>query len=314
MSKNFNVLIVGSGRIGAFIDDPKSKNILSHAHGFSQNGFNLVGFVDRDFEKARKASSIWGGLAFKTIGEAFNKNKIDVVCEAVDDEYHFEVLKELLPYNFKLVFAEKPLASSDVQAKKILDLYKKRGTPIAVNYTRRYIPEFEFLKLRIPRFGKFVKGTGIYGKGLIHNGSHMIDLLRYLVGEIVDITVYERIFDYSVKDPSLSGILKLESGSNFAICALDCRLYTIFEMDLLFEKGRIKIDDSKFMIEEFGIKENSVFSGYKNLTKSEEINTSQDKSMLFASKNIYEFLKGNSQLKCTGEEAYKTLQSCFKFK
>lgn len=314
MSKVFNTLVVGAGRIGAFVDKPENENVLSHAHGFSMNGFDLVGFVDTDLKKAKEASSIWGGQAFKTIAEAFGGNKIDVVCEAVGDEYHFEVLRELAHYDFKLVFAEKPLTTETTQAKKILDIYKQRNIAVAVNYTRRYVPEFAALKTKISDLGKFLGGTGFYGKGLIHNGSHLIDMLRFLVGDVKGISVYGKIFDYTEEDPSIWGMVNLAEGATFILFPIDCRFYTIFEMDLLFSGGRVKIDDSRFKIEEFGLQKHTVFAGYKILTKLREIKTSQDKAMQFASKNIYEFLTGKSQLKCTGEDAYKTLQSCLKFK
>ena len=52
----FNALVIGSGNVGAFYDEPSSTHCLTHAHAFTKHdGFHLVGFVDDDLEKARRA-------------------------------------------------------------------------------------------------------------------------------------------------------------------------------------------------------------------------------------------------------------------
>ncbi len=72
MKHKFNSLIIGSGQIGALFDNPKSNNIISHAHGYnSHDGFKLVGFVDTNNENAKEAAKLWETNVYKTIDEAF---------------------------------------------------------------------------------------------------------------------------------------------------------------------------------------------------------------------------------------------------
>ena len=316
MTQKFKVLIIGAGDIGAFYDQPTSKNILTHAHAFSKNGFKLIGFVDTNSKKSTQASKLWGCRSFTKIADAFNNTKVDVVCVAVPDEKHYEVLKQLINYNFRLAFVEKPFTTSLENAREIMSLYRNKKIEIAVNYSRRFLPEFELLRKSIINnyFGKYITGIGFYGKGLLHNGSHMVDLLRYLLGEIDGILSYDSINDFIDSDPSISAILRLSNGNYFLLQRINRNLYTIFDFDLFFERGRIKIDGSKFCIEEYEIGKNNLFPSHQNLVKVREKKIAQNRVMYFAAKNIYGFLTSGQKLKSTASDAIDVIDICCKIK
>lgn len=317
MKEQYNVLIIGAGNIGAFFDTPDSKNILTHAHAFSKvKGFNLLGFLDASEERGKEASKIWGINYFSTLEEAFNKNKIDVVSICVPDKYHYDVLKKISKFQIKLVFAEKPLAKNISEANEIINIFKEKNIRCLVNYSRRFVTEFSTLKDNIlnGKYGAFIGGNGYYGKGTLHNGSHLIDILRYLIGEINDFQVINHNFDFYDDDPSVSAILNFENGGEFVIQNIPCNNYTIFELELLFEHKRIRIVDSGFKIEEYGVLDSKIFSGYKNLFKGKEYETELNKAMLNAVINIYNNLVYDEDLKCTLEDGYKDMEVCEKLK
>lgn len=317
MKEQYNVLIIGAGNIGAFFDTPDSENIFTHAHAFSKvKGFNLLGFLDASEERGKEASKIWGGNYFSTLEEAFNKNKIDVVSICVPDNYHYDVLKKISNFPIKLVFAEKPLAKNISEANEIIEIFKEKNIRCLLNYSRRFVTEFSTLKDNIlnGKYGAFISGNGYYGKGTLHNGSHLIDILRYLIGEINDFQVINHNFDFYDDDPSVSAILNFESSGEFVIQNIPCNNYTIFELEILFEHKRIRIVDSGFKIEEYGVLDSKVFSGYKNLFKEKEYNTELNKAMLNAVINIYNNLIYDEDLKCTLEDGYKDMEVCEKLK
>ncbi len=313
MTNIYNVLIIGAGKIGAFFDAPDSENILTHAHAFSTHQkFNLIGFVDKDFQASSKAAQLWNCKAFKSIQDAFLKNKIDVVVVAVPDEYHYQVLKGALNYKVKLIFAEKPLTKTLKQAEEIIDLSKKKEIPILVNYSRRFVPEFIELKNKIQKneLGSFVGGCGYCGKGFLHNGSHLIDLLNCFSLSIENVDVVSKMYDFFDDDSTISAVLKLKNNTTFFLQGVNCSLYTIFELDLFFEKARIRIVDSGFSIEYFFVKESVVFKGYKNLSLQCKVQTKLDKSLLFAIQNIADFLDGKTELLCSVQDAILIMKTC----
>ncbi|AJH01337.1 hypothetical protein LF65_04808 [Clostridium beijerinckii] len=313
MKKQYNVLIVGAGNIGAFFDTKSSKNILTHANAFYRTeGFNLLGFVDVSENKGKRAATLWDVKYFPTLEDAFNTNEIDVVSVCVPDDYHYYILKKVSNFPIKLVFAEKPLAKNLDQASEIIRIYGEKSIRCLVNYSRRFVNEFNILRENIleGQYGNFVCGNGYYGKGILHNGSHLIDLLRYLIGEIKGFKVLGHSFDFYEDDPSVSAILDFENGGNFIMQNVPCSNYTIFELELLFQHRRIKIVDSGFKIEEYTILDSKVFKGYKNLSKEKEYETELNKAMLNSVRSIYNNLSNDEELKCTLEDGYKDMSVC----
>ncbi|NFN86295.1 Gfo/Idh/MocA family oxidoreductase [Clostridium sporogenes] len=317
MSKKYNVLIVGAGNIGAFFDTPSSENILTHAHAFSKvEKFNLLGFVDISQEKAKGAAQLWSTKYFLNLEEAFKKNIIDIVSICVPDKYHYNILKKLCDFPIKLIFLEKPLAKNLKEAEEIMKIYKESNIKCLVNYSRRFVSEFEILQKNIleNKYGKFICGNGYYGKGILHNGSHLMDFLRYIVGDIKNVKVIDHNFDFYEDDPSVSAVLNVGNIGDFVIQNIPCNNYTIFELELLFENKRIRIIDSGFKVEEFNIINSKIFKGYKNLIKKKEYGTDLNKAMLNAVINIYNNLEYNESLKCTLQDAYKAIKICERLK
>jgi len=308
--KKYSVIIIGAGKIGAFFDTPTSREYLSHAHAFSSHaGFNLLGFVDSDLSHAERASQIWGGDAFPTVADAFSNHAVDVAVVAAPDAVHFTLLKELAEYPLKLVLAEKPLAKTVDEAEEIIAIYSKRCIRLAVNYSRRYVPEFINLAAEIASgaFGGYITGSGYYGKGTIHNGTHLISLLDHLLGEIEIAEVFGSFHDQFADDPTCSFRLDIADGKPFLMQAVSSQLYTIFELDLFFEKKRIRIVDSGCKIERYNICDSELFEGYRYLGLERTIDTSLDKVLKSAAVHIYSCLEANEESVCTGEAALRAL-------
>lgn len=314
MKNKYNVLIIGAGKIAAEFDNPDTKEILTHAHAFkTHSGFNLIGFVDIDYKKAKDASQTWGGKAFKSINDVIKeKIPVDVVSIAVSDEYHYEVLKEILNLSVKFVFAEKPLTKTLQQAEEIINLYNNKKISLSVNYSRRFVHEFENIRKNIieGKYGEYITGNGYYGKGILHNGSHMIDFLRYMIGEVKEFQYISSEFDYFEDDPSVSSVLTFKGNRRFYMQHVDCSKYTIFELDFLFEKVRIRIIDLGLKVEIYEVRESKTFSGYKNLVKVNEEVTSMGKALYHGIENIYNHLSYGEKIKCSINDGYKVLKIC----
>jgi len=313
----YNVLIIGAGRIGAFFDSPEAEKVLSHGGGFyRQREFNIVGFVDTDFEAAQKASEIWGGRGFSSIDEAFEHCRIDVVSVTVPDEFHYSTVEAIIGKGVQLIILEKPIATTLEEGDKLLSLIEGDGSEVIVNYTRRFVPEIRALKTLIQDgdYGGFVNGTGHYGKGVLHNGSHMIDLIRYLLGEVKSFSNYASKYDYYEDDPTVSSLLHLDNGGTFNMCGTNSKNFTIFEMDLMFEKGRIRIIDSGFDVEMYKVEGSDVFEGYKYLKLDKHIKTDLINNMKYVVEHALDVLENNSRNISTVYEGYRNLELCLEMK
>lgn len=304
----YKAVIIGAGNIAAGFDSPKSEKVLTHAHAIMLHpDFELLGFYDRDEKKSREAAGRWGGKAFRDTASALRD--ADVVYCCVPDAFHGVVLKEIACFSPKLVVAEKPLASTFKEAQEIQSLYEGK-IPLTINYSRRFLKEFHRLKKEIPSYGRFLKGVGYYGKGALHNGSHMVDILRFLLGEIGNPCAFGReIFDFEKEDSSKNLSLEIRNG-NFYMMAIDSRAVTIFELELFFEKARARILGGGEKIEIYHTEDSDTYVGYKNYKLQEEIFVDYSRAMTGLTENAAGFLKGEQELFCTLKDGMEVLKIC----
>lgn len=312
----YKAVIIGAGRIGARFDNLKSERVLTHAHAYYKNPrIDLLGFFDINQKNSKEAALKWGGSSFKNLEEAF-KAVPDIVSVCVPDKYHFPILSEIIRYRPKLVICEKPATTNLRDTEKILRLYKKAGISILVNYSHRFDKTLQTLKVAIQKkkFGKVLCASGIYTKGLLHNGSHLIDLSRYLFGEVKNNHADYSFSDYYGEDKNISGFIAFEKCPQFYLMAGDERKYSIIELDILLEKKRIRfVDfvDSGFFAHIQEIVKDPIYTGYKCLGKSVIKRTCFSEALPSLIKNAVNYLEGRENLKCGIEDAYFTQKACF---
>lgn len=311
MKNMYRAVIIGAGKIGAEFDTPDSNKILSHAHAFLDHAeIILNGFYDVDHKKAVRAAELWGGKAYQEISDALRDADIVVCC--VPDQFHGKVLKDIAAYRPKLVIAEKPVAVSMEEAEEVRQLYQGK-IPLMVNYSRRYICEFEDLKNNLKKYGRFLKGVGYYGKGILHNGSHMIDLLWYLLGHVeIMAGVTGKIPDLS-GDPSVDVTLRINQGV-FSMIAIDSRIVTVFELDLFFEKARIRILEGGKKIEYYEVKESLIYKDYYNYNLIKTVSVDDSAAMQGLAENAVRFLENEEQMKCALEDGISVLHTCMEIR
>lgn len=195
--------------------------------------------------------------------------------------------------------------------KKIINLYEISEIPIEVGYQRRYDLDInEIIKrMKDGSLGNFIAGAMIYSKGILHNGSHGVDLLRYIFGDVVGMEVFGGRFDWSVSDPTLDGMLRFHDG-NVHLIAGDERQHSLFEIDLIFSKARYQLVDSGLNLSISSVKEDPVFPGYKILN-SDESRPSTLNHALYAMWDHYaKALKGVEKFLSSGKNALKTQEIC----
>lgn len=303
----YSVAIIGAGNIAAGFDSFSTNKILTHAHAVSVSEvFGLKGFYDLDKKKAEYAAKKWGTRAYDALEELVVDADVCVCC--VPDRYHSSVIEELIKYNPRIIITEKPLASTLEEAIKIQE-YCSTSCPIAVNYSRRYISDFQRLKQEIGEYDRLIKGVGYYGKGTFHNGSHLVDLLQFFFGK-VDYVKKTGIAIHDLEnDPTCDAVLGWNN-KNIYILGVDSRAITVFEIDLLFENARIRILDGGQRIEKYIRNESEDYEGYYvyNLSDVTKVDYSQALTGLYS--NVYNHLNGVEELLCGLSEGVSVLEIC----
>lgn len=310
----YKAVIIGAGRIGANFDSPKSVKIMTHAHAyFNHPKIELAGFLDIDKKAVLRAAKKWGSKPYHKMDKIMKDIRPDIVSICVPDSEHFKLLLEVAKYKPKLIICEKPVTADIKKTRKIIKLYKKIGIPVLVNYSRRFDKLAQKIQKEIKeeKYGKVLCASGIYTKGIMHNGSHMIDFARYFFGEIKKSSVLYSVNDYGKKDKSVAGFLEFDKCKQFYLMAGDDRQYFIFELDIILEKGRLRFFDSDQYLSIQKVINDPLYPRCRCLDKPIIKKTMTNNALISLINNAVEHLEKNKPLICDINNARQTEKVCF---
>lgn len=312
----FRAALVGCGKIGSeFADDPRLQGVYTHAGAYAACGdTELVAVCDTDRDKAASCARRWGGLASYTDpARMLREISPEIVSICTPDHTHFDLICQAIAMpGVRAVLAEKPLALELGAAREIERRARERNVLIAVNYSRRYSLGHARLRERIRagHFGEIQAVSGFYTKGTLHNGTHWYDLARFLVGEIESVWA-QNVQKEANDDPTLDVFLRFGNGAAGFLHALDARIYSLFEMDVVGTLGRVRIVDSGHWFEIFMAADSPYYSGYRTLVQAGKEEGCLENVTLHAVQDIVECLTTGEQPRCSAADGVVALEVGF---
>lgn len=309
--KIYTAVIIGAGRIGCGFDSPRSRQILTHAHAILANPrVKLVALSDKNVGRGKREAKRWKTKFYSTMEMAYRSERPDIIVIATPDATHAKMLERAAKLGPKLIICEKPISARARQIKTI----QKHNIPIIVNLSRRFDPSMTKLRatLQRGRYGKVLSATGIYTKGLFHNGSHMLDLARFLFGEMKSCVAHFHKRDWD-GEPSLGGVAVFESCPEFHLQLADARAFAIFELDIITEKKRIRITDEGRVIRSQDVVADPLYKGFKILSRESAKKTKLDEALTELYRHAVSVLGGKEKPRVPLDEALKTQRACAKF-
>tara|TARA_B100001146_G_C16201181_1_gene444854 strand:+ start:21212 stop:22285 length:1074 start_codon:yes stop_codon:yes gene_type:complete len=115
-NKKINIGIVGCGNI--------AEKYLEQINNY--NNIQLIGLTDIDIEKAKSFSSLYNCQVYESLDKMLSDVNIDLVVNLTIHHAHAEVIEQILSSG-KHVYTEKPLAMNYKDAKRIIELSKKKN-------------------------------------------------------------------------------------------------------------------------------------------------------------------------------------------
>lgn len=309
----YKAVVIGCGRIGSSFDSNDSGAVLTHAKALSRHArVNLVAVMDIDNQVAKDAGAKWKCEYYTDLQQMILDHNPDIISICVPDEFHYEYFLQCLDFKPKAVIAEKPLTLDIKESEEIVEKYKNADIPLFVNYSRRFDGFMQSLKCRIETgdLGRILNTTIKYTKGILHNGSHAVDIANFLFGEFLSGQPLNSVIDYSEKDPSLSAVLRHERCPELFLIACNERLYSIFEIDIMAEMGRIVFEQSGRVCREYDVRNSTVFKGYRNLYLVKECTTDLNKALLNLVDNVVQHLDNGEKIICSGNDALLAQKIC----
>jgi predicted dehydrogenase len=145
----------------------------------------LVGLVEQNSELLEKVGTHYGVPPYTDLTEALRAQKPDICIIATPPSTHEQILKVALEHQVPAIVCEKPVSVDAAGAGRMIEMAQKAEAIVLLNHQRRFFPLYKEARMRIAagELGKIVKATGHYSKGLLNNGSHLIDIVFYLLRE-----------------------------------------------------------------------------------------------------------------------------------
>ena len=310
-----SVLIIGCGNIAGGFDAVGSDTVLTHAGAYRRHGgFRLAGCVDPDAGRRSAFQQRWGvEHAYASLPEALESGtRYAVISICSPTPQHAADLNMVLRASPRLVFCEKPLAAGIEEAAALVAACRDAGSQLAVNYTRRWDPEVSAFKSALERgvWGPVRSAVGYYNKGVLNNGSHMVDLLQYLLGPLELQAVGAAQCDHSAEDPTGPALLATPNGTPVHLATGAAGDYALFELQIVTAKGVVAIEQGGFFWRERLVRQSPRFAGYHDIGDAAPRPGGYAKAMLGAAINLHDALTQGAELASTGETALAAQTVC----
>ncbi len=316
----YRVLLIGLGQVGMGYDfdvtDPGV--VFSHAKAFaSHSDFELLGGVDPDPGARARFNERYGCFASSDLVESLNHICPDVVVVASPTEYHAEAVHlSLLHAKPKFILCEKPLAYSLEEAEAMIAACRRANCLLHVNYPRRVERGALEIKRRLEdgSIAKPIKGVLWYTKGLLHNGSHLSNLLEFWLGPIESFKIINSGRALADKDIEPDIQVKFVSGEVIFLAANE-EHFSHHEIQLVAPNGCLRYEQGGAKILWQATTSDPSFSDYTVLIlPGENIATEGLRLQWHVADNVSACLRGESSTLCSADAALQTLEALLKMK
>jgi predicted dehydrogenase len=218
-----------------------------HAPSFARlPDCRIVAVCDIVEERAKEGASRYGVRAYTSADEMLSSEEIDIVDIPTGEQYRYELVMKCLRLG-KHIFTEKPLAGakgqykiqmSDVpRAREMIDEWQKQDLYFGICFGLHASPNVRRVK-EVIKSGQLGRLRQIQARTALGSWNHIIDMVRFLGGEV------KEVFAYADNDEmeNKAVCLKFESGA-VGTLAVSKNLSLQFQIKWIGELGEVIIDN-----------------------------------------------------------------------
>lgn len=223
----------------------------------------VISLFSNSKERASEVAQKFGvPFTFNNYDE-FLKSEIDCVYVSSANVNHYEQVIKAASAG-KNILCEKPLSMNSAEAEEMVKVCKENGVYLAINYTNRFHPIIIKAKELIGKeyIGKLVSislnfnielvpgnnfrfNKSLSGGGALRDlGTHMLDLLRFLGGEIKSIAGYvdNVVYKSEVDDFSAAIVNFDKEGYGYFNVSFNCKR-AFNRIEILGHNGALSIEN-----------------------------------------------------------------------
>lgn len=315
----FRTVLIGFGKMAAgYSLDPRQTawyNYCTHAQALRDHPlFDWQAVIDCSDEALAGAKQQWGvAQAVRHADELISPEDIEVAVIATPPDARRGLIRNLP--GLRAVVIEKPLGNNLEEAESLLRECRERNVLVGVNLPRRYDLDMRDLAAgrRCPA-GNPMAVFGTYGNGLRNNGTHLVDTVRMLFGEVARTGIppgAKTFVEGSILgDINVPFTLTMASGLAVMVQPLCFRNYREVSLDIWGEVGRLQlVHESLTELVSLCEDNRQLSCTYEIAHDRQAIRTTSIGDALYrVYDNVAAAIKGREALLCPGDEALKTMR------
>src|SRR3989338_1054198 len=164
--KKLSWAIIGAGEIAGGFDRPYGAHVLTHVKALKKSesvDIERISIVEPDNKRRNLFCKKWGiSKGYVNTDQLLETEMPDVISICTPPESHKEIIGKVCEAGVKVILCEKPLASSYNDALSIVELCRKNGVNLIVNYLRRFDPG-HLWAINLVRKGELGKAQTVTG-------------------------------------------------------------------------------------------------------------------------------------------------------
>lgn len=261
----FTTVLIGFGKVADTLrHDSRMAHFFpdaSHAQVLARHPrFDFAAVVDPSAEARARAQYDWRiDTVVGDLADLPDRERYTAAVIASPPAGRSAVI-DALP-NLRAVLVEKPLGKNPQEARAFVEVCQKRGIAVQVNYWRRAVPVFRALAQGGLKesVGDVQAVFGLYGNGLMNNGSHLVDFLRMLCGEVETIATGPAAAAQGSSVPgdvNVACLLRLTNGASVALSPVDFSAWREVSLDIWGREGRLAVMQESLAVTHYPLAEN----------------------------------------------------------
>ena len=253
MTRRFRTVIIGFGKIAeGYAEDPVMARYFSfatHAQVLAAHPlFEWKAVVDPSERALERASTQWQiPYVAKTVEELVHgyDYQPEVAVIATPPQGRLGIIGRFP--TLRAVLVEKPLGVTLAEGQAFIKECKECGLLVQVNLWRR--ADETFRKLTAGRLVELIgepqAAFGVYGNGLLNNGTHIVDFVRMLLGEIDVVQAIAGVSPYPAGpipgDVGVPFSLRIEGNVVVTMQPIQFEHYREVSLDIWGQRARLAI-------------------------------------------------------------------------
>jgi len=323
MNAEYRAGIIGLGRMGAHIDDemvghPVFLVPYSHAAAFTHEPRTrlVAGAAPSEESRARFRQKYGDVRTYADYSQMLAEEDLDIVGVTTHAPLHADATVAAAAAGAKGILVTKPMAISLAECDRMMDACRRHGTKLTIGHGRRWMNHYRYARKLIEdgAVGEVREATAYCTHGLVHNVTHLFDILLMMLGEPIEWIVgyLESEFDPPEtvthrRDASGGGMGRTKSGVAVHFAGAHDKILGL-DIDIVGTDGVLRCLYNGLGLE---LWENDPHDRYTRLRKAEiEVPQETKSQTTGAIKELIRAIETDGETCSTGENGRAALEMC----